>query len=221
MNNIKTLFTAVAAILIFTACEQTETYSEKKDKEKAAIEAYLSNTNAKIISEADFKANGCKTDTAKNEWVLLSKSSVYMQVANIGTFYDENKQMKNMQMKDGESKSILCRFTETNLITNTLLLSNLQYDYLFYPEMMTVTRSTDTYYGSFVTSSSVMYLAYSSTSVPAGWLVPLAYINIGRCSTADDEIAQIRLIVPHTQGQASASQYVYPCLYEITYQEGQ
>ena len=65
-----------------------------------------------------------------------------------------------------------------------------------------------------------MYRIYQSASVPAGWLVPLTYINLGRPINEGDEIAKVRLIVPHTQGQAYASQNVYPCLYDITYERG-
>jgi len=50
--------------------------------------------------------------------------------------------------------------------------------------------------------------------------VPLTYINLGRPINEGDEIAKVRLIVPHTQGQAYASQNVYPCLYDITYERG-
>ena len=64
-----------------------------------------------------------------------------------------------------------------------------------------------------------MMLMYhsSSTSVPAGWLVPLNYINVGRPENENDEIAKVRLIVPHSQGTVDASSSVYPCFYEITY----
>jgi len=66
----------------------------------------------------------------------------------------------------------------------------------------------------------LMYLAYSSTSVPAGWLVPLTYINIGRPLKDGDEIAKVKIIVPHSEGQSYASEYVYPCYYKITYMRG-
>ena len=41
---------------------------------------------------------------------------------------------------------------------------------------------------------------------------------MGRPRTADDQIAKVRLIVPHTQGHIIASQNVYPYYYEITFQ---
>jgi hypothetical protein len=54
--------------------------------------------------------------------------------------------------------------------------------------------------------------------VPAGLLVPLPYINVGRERSETDRIAKVRLIVPHTQGHAVASSYVYPYYYEMSYQ---
>jgi hypothetical protein len=85
---------------------------------------------------------------------------------------------------------------------------------------MYVTKNGITYTASFDTSSSVMYRTYSSASVPAGWLVPLTYIKLGRPSTAEEDVALVKLIVPHTQGQSNAASSVYPCLYELSYQRG-
>jgi hypothetical protein len=66
--------------------------------------------------------------------------------------------------------------------------------------------------------SGMMQAYHSSTSVPGGWLVPLNYINVGRPEKEDDQIAKVRLIVPHSQGTADASSTVFPCYYEITYE---
>ncbi len=179
------------------------------------------------MTEDEFRARGCVTDTTKNEWVLLSKSSVYMQVINKGTFYDSDilaqdgrKVEIDRKMRAGETRTILCRYMETNLFTLKITSANTNYASIAIPEMLTVTRSSDTYTGSFVAGHSNMYASYGSLSIPTGWLVPLPYLNIGRCGTEYDEIARVKLIVPHSQGQASASQNVIPCLYEISYQEG-
>lgn len=227
MNKIKLLFLTFVASLAFISCDDYETYAEKKDSEREAIKSYMTKINANVISEEEFKAKGCVTDTAKHEWVLLAKSSVYMQVINKGTFYDqsilENEGRKvelDKLMKPGQTSTILCRFSETNLFTGYLTCTNNDYSAIAIPETMTVTRSSDTYTGSFISGKSTMYSNYGSLSVPTGWLVPLAYINIGRCGTEYDEIAKVRLIVPHSQGQPTATQGVIPCLYEISYQEG-
>ena len=44
-------------------------------------------------------------------------------------------------------------------------------------------------------------------------------LPVGWCRSAKDEIAKVRLIVPHSQGHSDALSNVYPCFYEITYQE--
>ena len=64
-----------------------------------------------------------------------------------------------------------------------------------------------------------MYNQYFSLSVPSGWLVPFPYIHIGRQDSAEEGIAKVRLIVPHSEGQVSATSNVYPCFYELTFQK--
>ena len=63
-----------------------------------------------------------------------------------------------------------------------------------------------------------MYYTYSSATVPAGWLVPFNYIKIGLPQSESDEVAKVRLIVPHSQGHTSASGNVTPFFYEIIFQ---
>jgi hypothetical protein len=82
---------------------------------------------------------------------------------------------------------------------------------------MRVTNTSGSFSGSFTTG--VMLSTYSSASVPAGWLVPLAYIRIGRAKSLTDEKAKVRLIVPHSQGHTIAAQDVLPYYYEITYEK--
>lgn len=217
MNKIKLLLLAFVATIAFSSCDDYETYAEKKEAERDAIKSYMTKIGAKVISEDDFKARGCVTDTAAHEWVLLDKSSVYMQVINKGTFYDqdilENEGRKvelDKRMKPGQTSTILCRFTEINLFTGNITCTNHDYSAIAIPETMTVTRNSDTYEGSFIAGQSTMYANYGSASVPTGWLVPFPYLNIGRCGTEYDIIAKVRLIVPHSQGQPTASSGVIP-----------
>jgi hypothetical protein len=63
-----------------------------------------------------------------------------------------------------------------------------------------------------------MYYTYQSATVPAGWLVPFNYINIGLPQSEDDEVAKVRLIVPHSQGHTTASGNVTPYFYTIIFQ---
>ena len=84
-------------------------------------------------------------------------------------------------------------------------------------DVMRVTNTSGTFSGSFTTGVMMSY--YSSASVPAGWLVPLAYIKVGRPKSQTDEKAKVRLIVPHSQGHTIAAQDVLPYYYEITYEK--
>ena len=203
----KTIFSlfAIIALFAFTSCDDYETYGEKKEKEREAIAAYIADNNIKVIDEATFVANGEKTSVADNEYVYLDKSGVYMQIERKGPGekLEENKQV-----------NILCRFIEYNINEGYEQLANMYS--ANYPEKFTVMRTGSSLTASF--TQGYMQNAYSSTSVPEGWLVPLMYINIGRQTTADEEIAKVKLIVPHSKGQAYAQQSVYACHYIITYQ---
>ena len=86
------------------------------------------------------------------------------------------------------------------------------------PDKMAVSNTLGTFTAQFV--SGVMYSQYQSSSVPAGWLIPLTYINIGRFINEGDELARVNLIVPHSQGTVTATANVYPCFYELTYERG-
>ncbi|MBQ5577406.1 MAG: DUF4827 domain-containing protein, partial [Prevotella sp.] len=153
------------------------------------------------------------TNLAKNEFVLFESSGVYMQIVRKGC---------GTKLKKGETATVLCRFIERNLKrgADSIQLTNESATYSSICDKMTVKNTAGTFTASFINGSSVMYRIYQSASVPAGWLVPLTYINLGRPINEGDEIAKVRLIVPHTQGQAYASQNVYPCLYDITYERG-
>jgi hypothetical protein len=86
---------------------------------------------------------------------------------------------------------------------------------------MSIERSGNTFTASFTDGLwlSTYGSSYSSTAqVPFGLLVPFQYINVGRPRSADDRIAKVRLIVPHSQGHAVASGNVYPYYYELTFQ---
>ena len=211
MRKISLLLLALVGIVLFTACNNDETYADQKKKERSAINSYLANENIKVITEDEFYANDSTTDVSKNEFVLFESTGVYMQIVRKGC---------GEAIKDGENTSVLCRFTERNLLTDSIQLSNDVLAYSSLVEKMNVKRSSGQYTASFVAGSSIMYSAYGSTSVPSGWLVPLAYINLGRPASATDQVAKVRIIVPHTQGQQYATQNVYPCLYDITYERG-
>lgn len=202
---------AFAALLAAASCDNTETYADQKNKERTAINKFINDKKINVISEETFLDNGNKTDTAKNEFVLLNNSGVYMQIVRQGC---------GEKLKNGETATVLCRFSETNLLTDSLQLTNDILSFSSIVDKMTVTMSGGTYTGSFISGESVMATFYGSTSVPSGWLVPLKYVDLGRPEKAGDEIAKVNLIVPHTQGQQYASSGVYPCYYTLTYERG-
>ena len=204
-------------VSLFAACNDYETYSDLKKKERQAISKFLVDSAINVISEKQFEEQGQTTDLKKNQYVLLDKSGVYMQIIRKGC---------GQQVESGKTVNVLCRFSETNILTDSKLIRNDivgtiymngQYiDVSQYVDKMTVQRNGSTFQASFV--SGMMQLYHGTSSVPSGWLVPLLYINVGRPLQEGDEIAKVKLIVPHSQGTQTASQSVYPAFYVITYQ---
>lgn len=211
MKNLAFAFIAFFALISVASCDDTETYAEQKDRERTAINKYIVDSAINVITETEFKEQGYKTDLSKNQFVLMKNSGVYMQIVREGC---------GEKIKDGETTTVLCRFTERNMLTDSVQLTNDNLSFATTVDKMSVTNSSGSFTASFIAGSSVMYTFYGSASVPSGWLVPLTYINVGRPENADEEIAKINLIVPHTQGHQYASSGVYPCYYTITYQRG-
>ena len=217
----KTLYCLVllCTALCYTSCENYETYADKKEKERDAIDAYLSTHNIKVISESEFLLKGQVTDTTAHEYVRFERNGVYMQIVRKGC---------GEKLEEKKAVTLLCRFVEYNILADSILLCNSypftiynsttqQYmDASNYVEKMSVTRTGTTITASFVAGLMTAY--HGSTSVPGGWLVPLNYINVGRPANEGDEVSLVRLIVPHSQGTADATSSVYPCYYEISYE---
>ncbi len=203
-------FIALLALVSVASCDDTETYAEQRDRENSAIRRFINENDIDVLTEAEFRANGYKTDTTKHEFVLMKNSGVYMQIVRKG---------EGEPIKDGQTTTVLCRFTERNLLTDSIQLTNNILSFASIPEKMSVTNTGGTFTASFDPNSSLMYTFYSTTSVPTGWLVPFNYINVGR-HTSSDALAKVNLIVPSTQGHQYASSGVYPCYYTITYERG-
>lgn len=214
----------LCATLFFVACEEEDTYAEQREKEVAQIKRFLEKgvtirdlrdnydlikvpANIKTISEEQFKAQGENTDTAKNEYVLFAATGVYMQIVRKGA---------GEQLREGERTTLLCRYTEYNIASSRIISTNLGWENEHNLDRMSVANNSGTYTGAFL--GGVMSSLYGTSFVPNAWLVPLSYIRVGRQTSAEAEIAKVRLIVPSTEGQAKASQAVYPTFYEITYQ---
>ncbi len=208
------------------ACSDDDTYADRLKRERQQISAFISSGtkvmssdsasyllnipgNIQVISESDFYANDSTTDVSKNQYVLFSGSGVYMQIVRKGS---------GQKLANGETATILNRYTEFNIAADSIQTTNRVIAYAPYPEVMSCTNSSGIFSASFI--SGVMKSVYGTASVPSGWLIPLPFINLGRQDSAEDGTALVRLIVPAAQGQSDASYNTYPCFYEISYQRG-
>lgn len=218
------MMTAVAALL--PSCDDEETYAEKREREDRQIAAFLTSGvevmdedagevllyapgNIKVISESEFYAQDSTTNVEENEYVYFDRTGVYMQILDKGT---------GEKIKSGETLRIITRYTEYNIAADSIQSSNKTTGYEMTPDVMNCTNTSGTFTATFIVGA--MYSTYSSAAVPAGWLVPLTYVNLGRLDSETASLAHVRLIVPGSQGHANASANVYPCFYEITYQRG-
>lgn len=208
------LFILIAAAAVFASCNDYETYGDKKEKERNAIAKFISDSSIVVISEDQFNRQGQTTDLARNEYVKFDKNGVYMQIVRQGC---------GTKLQDGEKTRLICRFSEYNLLEDTITLCNNNNELYYYgksvvamPDIMQISRTGSSFTASFL--SGIMYSVYKSAAVPSGWLVPLSYVNVGRPQSADEEYSMVRLIVPHSQGHANASGNVIPYFYEITFQ---
>ena len=199
----------ITAIVVFASCNDYETYGDQKEKERNAISKFIADSSITVISEDVFVQQGNKTDLSRNEFVKLDKSGVYMQNVRQGC---------GTKLQDGETANLVCRCREFNMKGDSVVVvTNVSYSAAC-PDVMRVTCTSGTFTASFTKAVAYnMYFVYGP-AVPPGWLVPLTYINVGVPQSETDEIAKVRLIVPHTQGHTSASQDVIPFFYEVTYQ---
>ena len=208
MKRFNYLIVCVCALLMFSACDKTETYSEKRDKEVKAIRAFIAESHINTITEEAFRSANYQTDLNRNEFVLFDGTGVYLQIVRKGC---------GEPIKSDESVNVLCRFTEKNLIRDSLVLTNNTVNFSADPDVMTVHNTSGTFQGSFTKG---LMLGIYGAAVPNGWLAALPYVNVGRPVNEDDEVARVRLIVPAEQGQQLASQSVNPYYYDITFERG-
>lgn len=225
-NSLLALAVAVLTLCgALTSCEEEQTYAEQKKAERRAINTFLNKgctvkdkelgdvilhvDPVKVISEDQFKAQDSTTNVALNEYVLLNGTGIYMQIVRKGT---------GKKLSNGENARVICRYIEYNIQGDSVQTLNNNAYYIAVPDMMNCLYSQGTLTGTY--TSGMMLKSYGDKNVPEGWLTPLHYINLGRQNADTDEIAKVRLIVPHSSGQSSAVKSVYPCFYEITYEKG-
>ena len=214
----KILFILMTLAVVLSSCNDYETYGDKKEKERNAISKFISDSSIVVISEDQFVTQGYVTNVDRNEFVKLNKSGVYMQIVRVGC---------GEKLKDGETANLCCRFEEFNIIKETYPCSNNSSYKAEIPDVMRVSCSGGTFSASYTNSACIEFdgskygnMCYTyGASVPAGWLAPLSYIKVGRPQSIDDDIAKVRLIVPHSQGHTIAAQDVEPYYYEVTYQK--
>lgn len=198
------------------SCNDGKTYAELKEEEADAINAFLAKNDIEVISEEEFLRD---TVTKENQYVLFDDNGVYMNIVQRGV---------GEKLGDG-SYEIHSRFMEIALQDRTelfasgdTLLANMHWnDYPSAqtdPETFRLDVSGDSYSATFMDRSK-MASYYESSAVPSGWLVPIPFLKISRTTEAS-KVSRVKLIVPHSQGTMMASQYVYPCFYEITYNLG-
>jgi hypothetical protein len=193
------------AVVVLASCENYETYSDMKKKEQDAIQRFINEQGIQVIDQTTFEAQGNTTNLESNQFVRFTRNGVYMQIVREGC---------GDIVKDGETTNLICRFSEYNILQDTMQVRNDQLPSI--PDIMYVSRTGSNYTAAFV--SGVMKSTYSAV-VPPGWLVPLTYIHVGRPQSLNDEVAKVRIIVPHAQGHAVASSNVTPYHYEITYEK--
>ena len=211
MKKLAFVFVAFLSLFLVASCNDTETYAEQRGREDAAINQFIRDSSITVITESEFRDQNYTTDVSNNEYVQMQNSGVYMQIVREGC---------GEKIANGETVTVLCRFTERNLLTDSIQLTNQTLAFASIPEKMSVTNTNGTFSASFDQQSSLMYTFYQSQAVPSGWLVPFNYIKVGRQTTPDEEIAKVNLIVPSSQGHRFASSGVYPCFYTITFERG-
>ncbi|MGL5272047.1 MAG: DUF4827 domain-containing protein [Phocaeicola sp.] len=189
--------------VVFQSCDNSKTYAELKEEERESIQRFIERENIKVISLEQFQAQDSTTNVDENEYVLFSDNGVYMQVIDRG---------HGEVLEDGNSV-MLARYLEKRLnedgTADTISLNTIANLYPD-PDEFTLTISGKNYYGTFASGVMSSY----STAVPSGWLVPFRYIKPGNTTAGR---SRVRLIVPHSVGQSSASSSVYACHYNITF----
>ena len=232
----KILYVVVSLVafgMTIWSCDDYEDYSELRDYELSAVSRFVDNPSfgeimgkkINVISEKEFLKDTI-TDVSKNEFVLF-ENGVYMQIVRRGC---------GSVLKNGEKAAVLCRYKEYNINerNDSAVLVSFNDDPVKYQSLydkIDVVNNSGTFKKSWSLTEdnagyqSRLYAYYASKyktsiSVPEGWLVPLSYIKLGRPQKEGDEIAKVRLIVPHEMGHEVALKGVCAFYYEITYERG-
>lgn len=202
INLLKYIFVLPFLAIALVACDDAVTYSEMKEKERDAVNKFVKEKGIKVISFDDFVANDSVTDVAANEFVEID--DVYMQIVN-----NPKEAPDARRINPGDTRNMLVRFYEYNIQEGDTILSNL---YASEADEMRVSNYEGTYSATF--TSGAMASTYGN-AVPTGWLTPFNFLHFTRYQS---NLAEVILIVPHSKGTVTATTYVYPCMYKITFQ---
>lgn len=201
-NRLVYLFVLPLLALLVSSCEDQVTYSEMKEKEREAVNDYVKSEKINVISFDEFIANDSTTDVGRNEYVEVD--DVYLQIVN---------NPKNIPgayaIEDGDNIDMLIRYYEYNIQDGDTISGNL---FSADADEMRISNKSGSYSATFI---SGMMKAIYGDYVPTGWLVPLRFLKFVR---SQSNLAKVNIIVPHTKGTSTATTYVYPCLYQITFQ---
>ncbi|MEE1235483.1 MAG: DUF4827 domain-containing protein, partial [Bacteroidaceae bacterium] len=147
----KYLFMCVALCTVATAlwsCDEDETYADQKEKERKAIAGFLSRNltlldaqgdtllstgKIKVITEQQFLAQDSVTNLDENEFVLFTNTGVYMQIVRKGP---------GEPIRSGESKRVICRYYEYNILGDSLQTSNQTPYWATNPEVLDVSNNS-------------------------------------------------------------------------------
>lgn len=218
---------AFVVLAHFSCGTQDKTYGEQKQHERNVVNSFIERNvvmmigsdtlldlgKIKVITEEQFEKQDSVTDLEKNEFVLFSNTGVYMQIVREGA---------GERIEHGDSKRLICRFWEYNMMGDSLQLTNRIQKYATMPEYLNVSNNSGYISGSFdltMPTGSLMYSTYGDSNIPEGWLKSLEYVRVGAQKDEEDRVAKVRLIVPHSAGHSHAVASVYPCFYELTFQE--
>lgn len=193
-------FSLLAVGGIFQACDNSKTYAEMLDDEKDAVNRFIREHGIKVISKDEFEKD---TVTAENEYVAFS-NGVYMHIADRGS--------ENPADTFANGNSVIVRYVEQNMMTNdttavNVFLPGWEDPRIYsYPAVFRYVSVGTNVYGVFTEMDYLWSYYYSSTAVPAGWLIALPYIR---------NFAHVKLIVPSKMGHQSAQQSVIPYFYDV------
>jgi len=196
-------------VLVIVSCSSSETYADKKNKESNAISQLISDSGFVVITEDQFYSQDSMT--GKDEFVLFESSGVYMNIQSIGC---------GSKIKKNSSASVIWRWNaydiENEGWTEYMTLFGDLYEKVY------VSNTNGTLSALYIDGTYNSSDCYNSSTgayiVPTGFLVPLLYVNVGRPQSDSEDIARVRLIVPHSAGTYYASSYVLPYYVEITYE---